>query len=64
MDAPHGRDIMIAILQMAIIKNAELGGWSVHRINDKQIEFTKKWCKHDNYDEICKNWIVGCTYAV
>jgi hypothetical protein len=38
---------------MIIIKNALRTGWDVRKLNPKQIEITKKWCKTDNYEKIC-----------
>lgn len=47
------RDVIILTLQLTIMRNAALNGWNVRRLNDKQIELTKKWNKNDNYEKIC-----------
>lgn len=49
------RDLIIITLQMIIIKNALRNGWGVRKLNQKQIEITKKWCRTDNYERICLN---------
>lgn len=47
------RDVIIMTLQLTIMRNAEISGWSVRRLNNKQIELTKKWNKNDDYEKIC-----------
>lgn len=47
------KDILILTLQLTIMKNAMMYGWSVRRLNDKQIEITKKWNKNEDYNKIC-----------
>lgn len=47
------RNVIIMTLQLTIMRNAAISGWSVRRLNDKQIEITKKWNKNDDYEKIC-----------
>ena len=48
------KNIIIMTLQLTIIKNAELSGWKVKRLNEKQIELSRKWNHLEDYDEMCK----------
>lgn len=47
------KNILIIALQITIMKNAEQNGWNVRRLNDKQIELTKKLNTDDDYEKIC-----------
>lgn len=47
------REILILTLQTLIIVNAISRGWSIRRLNNKQIELTKKFNKNEDYDKIC-----------
>lgn len=55
------RDILILTLQMAIIKNAEISGWNVKRLNNKQIELSRKINKNIDYDRVCCDLILNCS---
>lgn len=47
------RNILILTLQLTIIENAKMTGWTTKILNDKQLELTKKWNPCDDYDTIC-----------
>ena len=47
------REILILTLQTLIIMRAMSYGWRVRRLNNKQIELTKKFDKNEDYDKIC-----------
>ena len=47
------RDILIMTLQLTITRNAITNGWTVRKINNKQLELTKKWNNNEDYDKIC-----------
>lgn len=58
MDANiNPRNIIILTLQLTLIRNAICAGWTVRRINEKQIELTKKFNKYDNYEKLCSELI-------
>jgi len=44
------RDLLIIMLQIIIMKNAEANGWSVRRLNNKQIELTKTRKEYEKYN--------------
>lgn len=46
------RDVIMITLQLSIIKIAIMNGWSVKRLNEKQIELTKILNKIDDLNEI------------
>jgi len=45
------KEIIMIILQMIIIKSAISNGWTINRLNNNQIEFTKKLNKYENYEK-------------
>lgn len=61
------KNILILTLQLTIIENAKMSGWTTKIINDKQLELTKIWKPDDDYDliyynllkPIHKNHIIG-----
>ena len=53
MNPSDPRNIIILTLQLTLIRNAVCAGWTVRRINEKQIELIKKFNKYDNYEKLC-----------
>ncbi len=49
--------IMIMTLQLIICKNAINNGWSMRRINEKQIEFTRKYNNMEECNKLCDEFL-------
>jgi len=50
---------LVEIIKNSVVENAELNGWIVKKINNKQIEITKKANYIDDYDKICCDLIIN-----
>jgi hypothetical protein len=51
------REVIIMTLQLTIMRNATINGWTIRRHSDKQLELTKKWNEDEDYDKTCHELI-------